>query len=161
MVLKCEECFSFNARLKYKLSCRDSIFFFCVCLGTALVASWVRALASHVEVLVFESQPRCTLVVKTGCDSSTAVRSAIGVSVTGPRRWPLWTEGPCHSKCGVLQNPPPNCSMAMNAKHVSKYEVLHRHRWRPYEWKIIEWGQKTQTNKTNNVMFLHQRVFIL
>ena len=29
------------------------------------------------------------LSVKTGGDSSTAKRSAIGVSVTGPRRWPL------------------------------------------------------------------------
>ena len=28
-------------------------------------------------------------IVKTGSDSSTAKRSAIGVSVTGPRRWPL------------------------------------------------------------------------
>ena len=26
---------------------------------------------------------------KTGSDSSTAIRSAVGVSVTGPRRWPL------------------------------------------------------------------------
>ena len=35
------------------------------------------------------SHPRQTQVVKTGRDSSTAKRSATGVSVTGPRRWPL------------------------------------------------------------------------
>ena len=34
---------------------------------------------------MFESQPRHTEVVKTGSYSSTAKRSAIGVSVTGPR----------------------------------------------------------------------------
>ena len=38
------------------------------------------------EGWVFESQPRQTLVVKTGSDNSTAKRSAIGVSVTGARR---------------------------------------------------------------------------
>ena len=40
----------------------------------------------NTKVRVFESQPRQTLVVKTGTDSSTAKRSAISVSVTGPRR---------------------------------------------------------------------------
>ena len=51
------------------------------------VAHWVRALGSQAEGLVFESQPRHTYVVKTGSDSSTAKRLAIGVSVTGPRRY--------------------------------------------------------------------------
>ena len=46
----------------------------------------VRAFASQVEGWVFESQPGQTLVVKTGIDSSTAKSSAIGLSVTGPRR---------------------------------------------------------------------------
>ena len=32
--------------------------------------------------------PRKTQVVKTSIDSSTAKRSAIGVSVAWPRRWP-------------------------------------------------------------------------
>ena len=50
-----------------------------------ILPQWVRALASQAEGWVFESQPRQTYVVKTGCDSSTAKRSAIGVSVTGPR----------------------------------------------------------------------------
>ena len=36
--------------------------------------------------LVFESQPRETLVVKTGSDSSSTKCSAAGVSVTGPRK---------------------------------------------------------------------------
>ena len=35
---------------------------------------------------VFESQSRQTLVIKTGCDSSTAKRLKIGVNVTGSRR---------------------------------------------------------------------------
>ena len=55
-------------------------------IATAAVAQWVRVLALLSEGCVFESQPRQTLVVKTGSDSSTAKRSAIGVSVTGPRR---------------------------------------------------------------------------
>ena len=54
--------------------------------GTAAVAHWVRALASQAEGWVFESQPRQTQVAKIGSDRSTAKRSAIGVSITGPRR---------------------------------------------------------------------------
>ena len=51
---------------------------------TAAVEQWVRTFASQSEGRVFESQSRQTQVV--GTDSSTAKRSAIGVSVTGPRR---------------------------------------------------------------------------
>ena len=46
----------------------------------------VRAFAPQAVGWVFESQPRQTLVVGTGSDSSIAKRSAIGVSLTGPRR---------------------------------------------------------------------------
>ena len=46
-------------------------------LKAVVVAVWVRALAP--QGLVFESQPRYTLLVKTGSDSSTAKRSAIAV----------------------------------------------------------------------------------
>ena len=53
---------------------------------TAAVAQWVRVFAPKAEGWVFESQQRQTQVVKTGSDSSTAKRSAIGMSVTGPRR---------------------------------------------------------------------------
>ena len=53
---------------------------------TAAVAQLVRAFASQAEGWVFESQTRQTLVIKTGSDSSIAKRSAICVSVTGPRR---------------------------------------------------------------------------
>ena len=53
---------------------------------TAAVAQWVRVFAPQAEGWVFESQQRQTQVVKTGSDSSTAKRSAIGMSVTGPRR---------------------------------------------------------------------------
>ena len=44
------------------------------------------ALALQAEGGMFESKPRQTLVVKSGSDSSTAKRSAIGVRVTVPRR---------------------------------------------------------------------------
>ena len=53
---------------------------------TAAAAQSVGALALIAEDRVFESQPRQTLVVKKGSDSSIAKRSLIGVSVTGPRR---------------------------------------------------------------------------
>ena len=46
------------------------------------MAQSVRAFAPQAEGWMFESQPRQTLVVKTGSDS-TAKRSAIRVSVTG------------------------------------------------------------------------------
>ena len=54
--------------------------------NTSTAAQWVRASASHAEGWWFEIQPRQTQVVKTGCDSSTAKSSALGVSVTDPRR---------------------------------------------------------------------------
>ena len=52
----------------------------------APVPQWVRAFALQAEGLVFESHMRQTLVVKTGSDSSTAKRLALGVAVMGPRR---------------------------------------------------------------------------
>ena len=52
----------------------------------AAVAQWDRALAPQAEGWVFESQPLQTQVVKTGSDRSTVKRSALGVSVTCPRR---------------------------------------------------------------------------
>ena len=53
---------------------------------TAAVAQWVRVFDPQAEGWVSESQQRQTQVVKTGRDSSTAKHSAIGMSVTGPRR---------------------------------------------------------------------------
>ena len=53
------------------------------------VAQWARAFAPQAEGWVFESQPRQTLVVKTGSDSSTAKRPPIDMNVMGPRRLPL------------------------------------------------------------------------
>ena len=41
---------------------------------------------SHADGWVFESQPRQTLVIKTGSDSSTTKRSATGVGVIDHRR---------------------------------------------------------------------------
>ena len=85
---------------------------------------WVGALAPQVEGWVFKSQSWQTLVVKTGSDSSTAKRSAIGVGVTDLRRWQLWMDAPCHSRCGTLINS--HCSMAMIAEHRSKFAALNR-----------------------------------
>ena len=82
---------------------------------TAAMAQWVRAFTSHAEGWVFEYQSRQTYVVKTGSDSSIAKRSALGLSVTGPRRWPLQTDAPCHSGFGTLKNL--HCSMVMSAEH--------------------------------------------
>ena len=48
---------------------------------------------------------------------------------------------PCHSRCDTLKNR--HCSMAMSVEHRSKFAALHRH----YEWKILEWDEKTQANK--------------
>ena len=48
------------------------------------MAQWVRALAPQAEGWVLKSQPRQTLVIKTGSDSSIAKRSAIRLSATGP-----------------------------------------------------------------------------
>ena len=65
---------------------------------------------------------RQTLVVKTGNDNSTAILSAIGVSVTGPRRCPLLTASPFHSRGGMLKNP--HCSMTTNAEQRSKFAAF-------------------------------------
>ena len=43
-----------------------------------MVAQWIRAFAPQAEGMVFESQPRQTLVVKTGSDNPTAKRLAKG-----------------------------------------------------------------------------------
>ena len=55
--------------------------FISISISAAAVAQWARAFASQAEGWMFESQPRQTLVVKTGSDSSTVKRSAIGVSI--------------------------------------------------------------------------------
>ena len=76
---------------KMSLFCCDNSFFIGRMLinATSAVSQWVRALAPQAEGRVFESRPRQTLLVKTGCDSSTAKRSALGLSVTVPQKWPL------------------------------------------------------------------------
>ena len=76
-------------------------------------ASWVRVLAQQAEGWYSNPSRDKPKSSKTGSDSSTAKRSAIGVSVTGPRRWPLRTDAPCHSRCGTIKDP--QCSMAMSA----------------------------------------------
>ena len=51
-----------------------------------IFAHSVIAIAPQVEGLVFQSQPQQTYVIETGMDSSTAKRSALGVSLMSPRR---------------------------------------------------------------------------
>ena len=86
---------------------------------SSAVPQWIRTFAPQAESWVFESQPRQTLVVKTGSDSSTTKRP---VSVMGPRRSPLKTAAPCHSRCGTLKNP--HCSMAISFEHRSKFATF-------------------------------------
>ena len=52
----------------------------------AAVAERAREFTSHAEDWVLESLPRQAKVVKAGNDSSTGERSALGESVTDPRR---------------------------------------------------------------------------
>ena len=59
-----------------------TILFVCIYGLKAKVFFYLAAVVS----LEFESQPRQTLVITTGSDSSSAKRSALGVSVTGPRK---------------------------------------------------------------------------
>ena len=48
-------------------------------------------------------QNRDRPVEKTGSDSSTAKRSAIRASLTGPQRRQLNTDAPCHRRFGTLK----------------------------------------------------------
>ena len=47
-------------------------------------------------------------------NSYTAKWSATGVSVTGPRRWPLLMDVPCHCRCGTLKKPHCSCNVYDN-----------------------------------------------
>ena len=46
----------------------------------------------------------------------------------GSRRWPIYTNDPCRSRCSTLKNP--LCSIVICAGHRSKFEVLRRWWWR-------------------------------
>ena len=105
-----------------------------------MVAQLVRVFALQPDGWVFESQPRQNLVVKTGSDSSTAKRSATGVSVEGPRRWLLLTNDPCHSRCGMLKNP--YCSMAVRTEHRSKFAALSWKWWHIHMFTKFSSGTK-------------------
>ena len=110
---------------------------------TAAVAQLVRAFAPKAEGWVVESQPRQILVIKTGSDKFTAKCSALGVSVMGPRRWPLSTDASCRSRCGTLKNP--HWLMAM----VKICSLSHQ--WRRLQMSekfLIGTQNSKQTNKT-------------
>ena len=81
-------------------------------------------------------------------------RSAIGVSVTGSRKWPLLTDAPCYSRCGTLKNP--HCSMAISVEQRSKFAALHRQLWRLHMSEKFSSGTKKtkQTNKHSTVYWV-------
>ena len=60
-------------------------------------------------------------------------------SVTGPRRWPLWMDAPCQSRCSTLKNS--HCSMTISAKHRSKCPALHR------QWRRLQLSKKFSKGK--------------
>ena len=113
------------------------------------MAHCARAFAPQAEGWVFESQPQQTQVIKAGSDSYTRKCSAIGVSVTGPRRWPLLTDAPCHSRCSTLKNPH---HLAMSVEHRSKFAALHWQWWRLHMSEKFSSGTENpkQTNKQTN-----------
>ena len=83
------------------------------------------------------------------------MRSALGISVTlihvpsGPRRWLLYTDALCHSRCGTLKNP--NCSMAMRAVYRSKFPPFSGYGDVSIWLKNFSSGTKNpQTNKQSN-----------
>ena len=80
-------------------------------------------------------------IVKTGGDSSTVKRLATGASVTGPRRWPLKTDDPCHSRCETLKNH--HCSMTMNAE----YRLSNLQPFTDNEWQNLKCHDYPQASK--------------
>ena len=88
-------------------------------------------------------------------DSSTSKCSTLGVNVTGPRRWPLQTDAPCHSRCGTRKNP--HCSIAIGVEHRSKFAAFTGNG----EWKILEWDEKLQTNKQTSNMLSGSRFQVM
>ena len=118
-----------------------------------------RAFASHVgDRGSIPGQDRPKLLKQVG-DSSTAKRSALGVSFTGPRRWP-WSKGldRVHSRCGTLKNL--HCSIAMSAEHRSKFASLHRQWWRLHMSEKFRSGRKWETNDNSEhpCMFIGYRM---
>ena len=49
------------------------------------------------------------------------------MSVRDPQRRQLYTDAPCHSRCGRLKNL--NCSMTTSTKHRSTFEAFHLLWW--------------------------------
>ena len=83
----------------------------------------------------------------------SAKRSALGASVTGPRRWPLMF-APCHSRRGTQKNP--HCSMATSAEHRSKFVTLHWQWWRLHMSEKFSSGtiNPKQKHNLNNLFSL-------
>ena len=73
--------------------------------GVAVVAQLVRVFTLCAEGWVFEFQPRQTLVVKTGSDSSTAEHWATSVNVTSLQRLQISMDALFHRRGGTLKQP--------------------------------------------------------
>ena len=91
----------------------------------------------YTSLPTFFSHSWQTYVVKIGSDSSSAKRSAIGLSAMGPRRWRLETNFPGLSSCRTLKNP--HYSITMSAAHRS---ALHQQSWRLHMSEKFSSGNK-------------------
>ena len=114
--------------------------------GVAPVVHAVRAFCLHAEGV--PAATNLSREFKTGCDSSTVKRTAISMSVTGPRRWPLYD-----IRCGTLKNS--HCSMTLSADHTSKLAAPHRQWYLDGSiWvKNSHLGRKTTNNQTVWLLF--------
>ena len=82
--------------------------------------------------------------------------SATDVNVTGPRRWPLQTDVPCHSRCGTLKNP--HCSMAISAEYRSNYLQAFTSNCDVYTLEKTFSCWTRNTKQINKSMYLHKQI---
>ena len=92
-------------------------------------------------------------------DSYTAKRTSTSVSGTGPRKWPLKRDAPCHSRCGMLKNT--HCSMAMGAEYRSTFEPFIGNDDVSIWVKNSRVGRTTQTNKQTDIIYQRKQNFII
>ena len=115
----------------------------------AAVAQWVRALAPQAKGWVFESQSRQALVVKTISDRSTAKHSLIecnGSSEMTIINGCLVSQWVWHATEPPLINGL-ECRVLVKIWNPSLLMVTSTN-----EWKILEWENKPQPNKTNEIV---------
>ena len=89
------------------------------------------------------TQLRHTLVVERGIESSSAKRSAVGVSVTGTRRWASSMDSPCHSCCATLKKLYPGMlRQVIKFKTEQGTHALWRQSFRS-KWRIYNMNKET------------------